>query len=60
MGINKFAFNGLTAIIGDYKFYADNEPSIDEWLWERGCKRQGMVITFCDEQAKLMFMLRWI
>jgi hypothetical protein len=55
-----FVFNGLTAVIGDYKFYADHEPSIDEWLWEQGCKRQGMVITFCNEQAKTMFMLRWM
>jgi hypothetical protein len=56
----KFVFNELTAICGDYKFYAANEPSIDKWLWEYGCKRQGMVITFCDEQAKIMFMLRWV
>jgi hypothetical protein len=56
MGI-KCIFNGLTAVIVDYKAY--DEPVVDKWLWERGCLRQGMVITFCDEQAKLMFILRW-
>jgi hypothetical protein len=54
----KFVFNGLTAIIVDYKSY--DEPTIDKWLVERGCLRQGMVITFCNEQAKLMFTLRWM
>lgn len=53
----KFIFNELTAVIVDYKSY--DEPIIDKWLWEQGCQRQGMVITFCDEQAKIMFMLRW-
>jgi hypothetical protein len=55
----RFVFNGLIAIIHDYKFYADNEPSIDEWLWEQGCERQGMVITFYDEPTKIVFMLRY-
>lgn len=55
----KFVFNGLTAIITDYKSYAENVNSIDDWLWEQGCDRKGMVITFCNENAKLMFMLRW-
>jgi hypothetical protein len=57
MGV-KLLFNGLTAVIGDYKSY--DEPIVDKWLWERGCFRQGMVITFCDDNAKLMFMLRWM
>ena len=55
----KFVFNGLTAIITDYKSYADNVDNIDDWLQEQGCDRKGMVITFCSEQAKLMFVLRW-
>ena len=54
----KFLFNGLTAIIVDYKFY--DELIIDKWLQERECIRQGMVITFPNEQTKLMFILRWL
>lgn len=53
----KFVFTGLTAMIVDYKSY--DEHIVDKWLWKRGCLRQGMVITFCDEESKLMFMLRW-
>jgi hypothetical protein len=56
---DKFIFNDLTAMIADYKFYADNEKTIDEWLEQNQCKRQGMVITFSDENTKLMFILRW-
>ena len=41
-------------------FYADHERVIDAWLWDRDCKREGMVVTFCDEQSKLMFILRWV
>ena len=46
-------------MIVDYKFYADNEKKIDDWLDQNWCERQGMVITFSDENTKLMFMLRW-
>lgn len=58
--IGKFIFTELTAIIADYKFYADNEKTIDDWLEQNWCERQGMVITFNDENTKLMFMLRWL
>ena len=57
--IGKFIFNDLTAIIADYKFYANNERTIDDWLWERDSERTGMVIKFDSENTKLMFMMRW-
>ena len=57
--IGKFLFNDLTAIIADYKFYAENERTIDDWLRERGSERTGMVIKFDNENTKLMFMMRW-
>jgi hypothetical protein len=57
---DKFVFTELTAIIADYKFYADNEQVIDNWLWERSCERQGMVLKFCDEETKMLFMMRWV
>lgn len=56
---NRFLFSELTAMIADYKFYADNEKEIDNWLWERDSEREGMVIRFCDEKVKMMFMIKW-
>ena len=56
---DKFIFYNLSAMIADYKFYADNEKEIDEWLEDIKCQRQGMTINFCDENTKLMFILRW-
>jgi hypothetical protein len=58
--IGKFIFNDLTAIIADYKFYAENEQTIDNWLRERSSERTGMVIKFDSEDTKLMFMMRWV
>lgn len=56
---NRFLFSELTAMIADYKFYADNEKEIDNWLWERDSEREGMVIRFSDEKVKMMFMIKW-
>lgn len=58
--IGKFVFNDLTAIIADYRYYADNESKIDEWLELHDSERTGMVIKFNSEDTKLMFMMRWI
>ncbi len=58
--IGKFIFNDLTAIIADYRYYADKESEIDKWLELHNSKRTGMVITFNSEGTKLMFMMRWV
>jgi hypothetical protein len=58
--ISKFLFNDLTAIIADYKYYADNESVIDEWLENYNSERTGMVIKFDSEHTKMMFMMRWV
>jgi len=57
--INKFLFNGLSAIIADYRYYSDNESEIDRWLELHDSERTGMVIKFDSEDTKLMFMMRW-
>lgn len=51
--------SNLVAIIADYKFYADHELEIDNWLYEYNCQREGMVIKFCNEKIKMMFIIRW-
>jgi len=56
----KFVFTELTAMIADYRYYADHESEIDRWLEERECERTGMVIKFNNEQTKMMFMMRWV
>lgn len=58
--IGKFVFTDLTAIIADYKYYADNEFSIDNWLEKHNSERTGMVINFDSEHTKMMFMMRWV
>jgi len=57
---SKFIFSDLNAIIGDYKFYADNEEEIDDWLENHYCERTGMVIKFCDEHTRMLFILKWV
>jgi len=58
---NRFVFTpmDLTAVIEDYRYYADHEVEIDAWLDEHDCERTGMIITFCDEETKMLFALRW-
>jgi hypothetical protein len=56
---NKFVFYKLSAIIADFKFYADNENAIDSWLNDHWCSRTGMVVEFWDEQTMMLFILRW-
>jgi len=53
---NKFIFHDLTAIIEDYMSYTTD---IDLWLEDHDCVREGMVIKFCDDKIKMLFMLRW-
>jgi hypothetical protein len=57
---NRFVFYNLTALIEDYVYYADHDAELDIWLEEHNCDREGMVIRFCDEGTKMMFMLRWV
>lgn len=56
---DRFIFRDLIAIIADYKYYSDNEFSIDTWLEKHDSERIGMVITFNNEQTKTLFVLRW-
>lgn len=49
--------------ISDYMWWGANEREILNWMAEhlpRGIEhQQGMVITFDNEQDRLMFLLRW-
>lgn len=56
---NKFIFFDDSAIIEDYNYYTDNAQIIDDWLYEHNSERTGMVIKFCDERIKTLFILRW-
>jgi hypothetical protein len=56
---DKFVFIGLTALIADYQYYADQEQIIDQWLEQQSCERQGMVLKFCNEKTKILFIMRW-
>lgn len=57
---NKFVFYKLTALIEDYMYYDEHDEELDMWLENHDCKREGMVINFCDEATKMMFMLKWV
>jgi hypothetical protein len=56
---NKFIFYDNTAIIEDYMYYTNNTEEIDEWLHIHGCVREGMVIKFCNDRIKTLFILKW-
>ena len=49
--------------IEDYAWWVQNEKDIVMWMDDnlpRGREhQQGMVLTFDNEQQRLMFMLRW-
>ena len=51
-------------IIEDYAWWVQNDKEIVMWMDDnlpRGRDhQQGMVITFDNEQQRLMFMLRWM
>lgn len=57
---NKFIFFDDSAIIEDYNYYTDNAQVIDDWLEEHSSERTGMIIKFCDERIKTLFILRWL
>ena len=50
-------------IIEDYAWWVQNDKEIVMWMDDnlpRGRNhQQGMVLTFDNEQQRLMFMLRW-
>ena len=54
---------GSLLFISDYIWWGNNEREILNWMAEhlpRGIEhQQGMVITFDNDQDRLMFMLRW-
>ena len=49
-----------SAIIEDYNYYTDNEQVIDDWLIENDCERTGMVIKFCNEKIKILFIYKYL
>lgn len=56
---NRFIFFDDSAIIEDYNYYTDYAEIIDDWLDVHGCKRTGMIIKFCNDEAKTLFALKW-
>ena len=57
-------FNGSSILmIQDFAWWMDNEREILNWMVDhlpRGIEHQeGMVLTFDNEQDRLMFLLRW-
>jgi hypothetical protein len=51
-------------IIEDYAWWVQNEQEITMWMNDnlpRGRDhQQGMILTFDNDQQRLMFMLRWM
>jgi hypothetical protein len=41
------------------EFWAEHEQALKEWCKENNCVHKGMTVEALDEQAFLMFMLRW-
>jgi hypothetical protein len=48
-------------IVADAGHWMGNQDQIVPWLDVNapGWERQGMVLTFPDDDARLMFMMRW-
>lgn len=58
--MNKFQFYDNKALIVDFMYYTEHIETIDDWLEENDCQRKGMVIEFCNDQVRTMFMLKWL
>jgi hypothetical protein len=50
-------------MINDWAWWEENEREIYNWMGERlprGIEhQQGIVLSFDDEQQRMMFLLRW-
>ncbi len=58
---NKFIFfDSTNAIIEDFMYYTDHADQIDQWLDDHNSERTGMIIKFCNEQTKTLFILTWL
>jgi hypothetical protein len=67
---NRFVMAGspmskdVLLLIEDYAWWVENDQEITMWMDDnlpRGKNHQtGMVITFDNEQQRLVFMLRWM
>jgi hypothetical protein len=55
--------NQPTLLIEDWAWWEANEREIYNWMGERlprGIEhQQGIVLSFDDEQQRMMFLLRW-
>jgi hypothetical protein len=45
----------------DYRYYGSKVDEIDEWCWQQFSyhPREGMVMTFRNENNMSLFLLKW-
>lgn len=49
----------LFFILSNIKFWAEHEQELAEWCKNNNCVHEGMTVEALDEQAFMMFLLRW-
>jgi hypothetical protein len=43
----------------DYLWYNAHKQALELWIQEHDVEMQGMIIKFCTEQERTLFILRW-
>jgi len=57
LGLNSTA--PLLVLLSDIGYWNEHYDELGEWCTENSCNRKGMTVELPDEQAALLFSLRW-
>ena len=57
VGLNSTA--PLIVVLSDIGYWNEHYDELGEWCRENSCNRKGMTVELPDEQAAVLFSLRW-
>lgn len=49
----------ITVFLMDFRFFGPQMDKLYEWADEHGCKIEGSLMTFPDEESLIYFKLEW-
>lgn len=48
-----------TVILSDYNYWSDVYKRLEKWANDNNSDLVGMILTFPDEETKMLFILEW-
>lgn len=51
--------DNICCLLTDYNVWGPIQDELDEWCGNNNCKREGMIVTFKDMDAFLIFKMKW-